>query len=544
MAHTENNNTYLLHEISLKFLQTVMQKVVVSVFMFFISPNIYAGNWVIGPTLDVAEIYSDNVILSQSNKQSDLITEVNPGVSIRGEGRRVKASINYRMKNLIFANNSSRNSISNQLLGNVLTELSRDYLYVDVNGRISQALIRPSNSIPLVGVNSANVSNVYTYGVKPYFQHNFDNLYNVYAGYGYNEVRYSNVETNDAIIRNGEVRIDSGARFTRLTWRFSHKNKEIIRQPSNNFISKESFVSIGYQVFDDIKVLAVVGSDKYDFATSRQTFSNGTYQAAGFDWTPGRILALEGLYGNRYKSATLTISPTIHTSLDVKWLKRSVGLNPGVQWSGNFHLRTRRSNVLASYFKNTVTSQALAISNLGNGFYDPITGQFYLAMRDPSTGFLIPVDPTTGQPVATSVRNSLIYGTIGGFGISNQAFIRKRSQIVYGFHTARSNISLFYARERRTYLISNKSILIDSYSASWGWRITGLSRLLTGVVRTKTAFQSGRKNDFYLYSVAINKRVSAKVHAVLSYQRRVLNSSQPGIGYTENRITASLNMAF
>lgn len=544
MTHTENNNKDLLHKSSPKLRQTVMRKSIVAVFMLFISQNIYASNWVISPVLNIAEIYSDNVTLSQSNRQSDLITKVNPGISIHGEGRRVKASLNYRMKNSIFADNSSRNSISHQLLGNVLTELAHDYLYVDANGSISQALIRPSNSIPLIGVNSANVSNVYIYGVKPYFQHNFDNLYNVYAVYGYNKVRYSNGGASDATIRNGEVRIDSGTRFTRLTWGLSHKNEKIIRRPSNNFIRNVSFGRIGYQAFDDIKILAVVGSDKYEFATSQQAFSNGTYQAVGFYWTPGRIFALDGLYGNRYKSATVTISPTRHTSLNVKWLKKSVGLNPGVQWSGNLRLRTRRSNLSASYFQNTVTSQALAISNLGNGFYDPITGQLYPAMRDPSTGFLIPVDPTTGQPVVTPLRNSLIYGTINGFGITNQAFIRKRSQIVYGFHTARSNISLFYAREKRTYLISNKSIRIDNYSASWGWRMTGLSRLLAGVVRTKTAFQSGRKSNFYLYSVAINKRVSAKVHAVLSYQRRVLNGTQLGTGYTENRITASLDMAF
>lgn len=519
------------------------RSLIVLLFVFF-SCKAHAGEWVVTPSLDLAEIYSDNINLSSTRPTSDFITEVNPGISLSGTGSRIKASLDYRMRNLVFLNNSNSNSISHQLLGNALAELTRNYLYVDVNSSISQALIRPSVSVPLTGVTSGNVSNVYMYGIKPYFQHNFGNLYTVYAGYGYQKVRYSNGGANNAIIRDGTVKINNGARFTRLTWGLSYKNEKTIREPSNNFLRKTASGNVSYKVTDSIKTLAIAGKDEYSFTASQQAFANGTYWAAGLGWAPGRKFSIDGLYGTRYKSASLTISPTSHTSLHVQWLKRSVGLSPGVQWNGSLRLRTRRSNWLASYFQDTTTSQALAFSSQGSGFYDPVTGQLYPAVRDPATGGLVPIDPATGQPVPVSLRSHLIFGAVGNFGITNQAFTRKRGQISYGFNTGRTNISLSYYRENRKFLISNDVTIGTGYNASVGWRMTALSEIILAANRTNYQFSSGRDDKSYLYSIAINTRFNSKVTGLLSLQRRGLKSNQASSGYTENRVTAGLNMTF
>ena len=43
-----------------------------------------AGDWKITPTIAVNETSTDNVALSNTNKQRDLITDLNPGLRIEG----------------------------------------------------------------------------------------------------------------------------------------------------------------------------------------------------------------------------------------------------------------------------------------------------------------------------------------------------------------------------------------------------------------------------------------------------------------------------
>ena len=58
-----------------------------SLIVFLLATTVRAGEWDIVPRLTVVETYTDNVDLDESNKNSEFITEVNPGISVQGKSR-------------------------------------------------------------------------------------------------------------------------------------------------------------------------------------------------------------------------------------------------------------------------------------------------------------------------------------------------------------------------------------------------------------------------------------------------------------------------
>ncbi|MDO9188337.1 MAG: TIGR03016 family PEP-CTERM system-associated outer membrane protein, partial [Sulfurimicrobium sp.] len=107
--------------------------------MLLLSLNSIAADWKITPSLDLKETYSDNIRLaSPGNEKSDFVTQINPGISLTGTGPRLKVNARYGMQNLIYAEESSRNTLRHQLNAGANAELLDDLLYLDGKASISQ----------------------------------------------------------------------------------------------------------------------------------------------------------------------------------------------------------------------------------------------------------------------------------------------------------------------------------------------------------------------------------------------------------------------
>jgi len=79
---------------------------------------VHAGQWTITPRISVAEVYSDNINLDDSDKEYDLVTEITPGISVHGESARLRADLDYQLQNTIFLRNSDANGTSHRLNAN------------------------------------------------------------------------------------------------------------------------------------------------------------------------------------------------------------------------------------------------------------------------------------------------------------------------------------------------------------------------------------------------------------------------------------------
>ena len=97
--------------------------------MLLLSLQAHAVEWEFTPTLQLKETYTDNVRLSNTNEESDFITQVNPGISIVGLGPHLRFNTRYVMQNLLYAKESDRNATNHQLNANGNAELLPDHLH-------------------------------------------------------------------------------------------------------------------------------------------------------------------------------------------------------------------------------------------------------------------------------------------------------------------------------------------------------------------------------------------------------------------------------
>src|SRR5665811_200852 len=65
--------------------------------------------------VSVTETLTDNVRLSNVDKQSELITEISPGIRISSEGRRLKGYFDYSLSKIVYAQNSSPSQLQQAL---------------------------------------------------------------------------------------------------------------------------------------------------------------------------------------------------------------------------------------------------------------------------------------------------------------------------------------------------------------------------------------------------------------------------------------------
>lgn len=71
--------------------------------------GIRAGAFMIYPTLDVSEVYNDNIFATSNNEESDFITGVSPGIKVNSLWSRHSLNLHANLDQYWYASNSSEN---------------------------------------------------------------------------------------------------------------------------------------------------------------------------------------------------------------------------------------------------------------------------------------------------------------------------------------------------------------------------------------------------------------------------------------------------
>lgn len=485
---------------------------------------VHAANWTISPRVDVIETYTDNISLAQAGNSDDFITEVNPAISINGEGKRLKLRFDYRMQNLIYANNSNLDNTNHQLSTSGNAELVERFFFVDAAASISQQLISNTGVIGLDNLSgTGNRTDVYTYSVSPYLTHRF-------GGYVTSEVRYTFDRTevgsgaSDSDAHQFDVSLASGRRFTKFRWDLKYHNQQLDRGTSASDASYENATgNIRYGLHRKFDLLARGGYEHNDFdsaAANNVVTKNGTYWSGGFDWHPSKKFALEALYGSRNTSANLRLAPIERTSFELGWQDRDIGTNPGTSWNMNLTHRTRRSRWSAVYFEDTTTTQQL--------LREVVNAQLV---------FLgIPLFDASGQPITTPINV---------FSLTDDIFLRKRFQVSTELNTGKSNFGLSLFKEDREYQVIADDESSIGGNASWTWDFANRTKSTISAGWQKTDFRSlAREDKLWNINLGITRSIRRNVTGNINFRHLENDSDTAANSYDENRASVSLNISF
>ena len=496
--------------------------------------NGFAGTWDVTPRITLSESYTDNVTHVHSNTRSDFITEVSPGINIRGDGSRLKLNLDYQLQNLLYAKNSSLNNINQGLAANGQGVLLPDWLFLDGTASISQQVVSAQQQISLDNFNTGiNRTDVKTYSISPYLHHDFSGYAEGTLRYTHDSVEYGAATVADNSRANSiQAALASGRHSGPLIWNVNYNDQRIQRGSASSLANvrfKNMAGEVDYRVTSTLSAVVQGGREDNSFtAAASQPIVNGSYWAGGLAWAPSRYIAMRGLEGSHFKTAGLTLTPGVRTSLAVTYSNRDVGLNPGPAWSGSLTHSTRNTVWQANYVTDTTTTQQLAFQR----------------------GFIVTKDPLTGELKYLDTNGNFVPAGSPGIGIfetptlTNEVIARKRATAAVTYHRRKTTLGFDIFDERRVYQTSLREERGRGTDVSWGLELSPRTRSLVTVGAQRYLFSSASKNEIFFVRAGLTRDLSRSVIGALEFLRFDQKSDTVSNEYLENRLTARITVRF
>ncbi len=484
--------------------------------------------WTITPSIELREIYTDNVDLEPSDRaQSELVTAISPGISLFRKGRRLELSINYLMENFLYAKDSDQNQINHQLKSAARAELIKDEVFLDATANMRQLLISPEGRLGLDNLSLGdNRTDALSYQVSPWWRHDFGGFVESEARYTYKVTRFDDA-VSDSEGHAATLRLNSGRRYSRLFWELSHTTDQIDRDSVGDSTRQSTRGQGIYQLTREWSLLAEAGYEDNELATGFVN-EDGAFWGVGVGWRPSRFMEFSVLGGGNFRRAAVTLTPTNRSSLQLNYQDREVGLNTGESWSGRLFHRTRYSTWSASYLETVTSVQELIVSSVDD-VLDRDTGA-------PSPGFGEDVLPIP-DPGGDGLNND------GLFTLTDQEFLRKRFDFNVGYRRGRSSFSVGVFSERREFQDDQDNEDGFGARASWIWRFATRTSSILESSWERIDAQSD-KDNLWITVLGLEHVFAEDMVGEVRY-RHARNSAEDAIdGYRENRLSLQLRITF
>jgi uncharacterized protein (PEP-CTERM system associated) len=487
------------------------------------SGPVSAERWTFTPSITVSETITDNVALAPSDrKESDLITQVTPGIRIDGAGARVKLNLDYRATRVLYANQSSSNNTQNNLLARGTLEAIEKWLFVDAVGTISQQTVSAFGSQP---TSTASINNnrveTSTYRLSPYVQGQIGTA----ADY---QLRYNWTSTSTRGGVGGQfptTKVEEWLGFVRgrtpmsgLGWAVDANNQVVhgaLRDAESTLVRG----TLTYQFDPQLRASLFAGREENNYGSLEKKGHNN--YGARVEWAPTNRTQLAASKEKRFFGDAHDYSVRHRTRL-TSWEftdRRDVTTLPQQLATGG----------------RGAAFQALDAALLSQ-FPDPVLRQREVERRLLQSG--TPAD----LALASSFLTTTVYvqrsrrASVALLGVRNTvtlAAMETESGSVGAVQASLDNFSQATRIEQR------------SISADWAHRLSGTSsmNLLVSQVRSTGAGPTRLESTQSFLQVYFTHQFSPKVSGALS-ARRVLFDSSTAAGYNENALLGSLSVVF
>lgn len=468
---------------------------------------VLAGDWTITPRFSISETYTDNVGLSSTDPESDFITQLSPGLSVTGKGRRLVANINYTMQNYLYANNSGANSTNHALQADTTAELVERIVFLDVSSTISQQLIDRTATFSESSVNlTGNTADVITYRVSPYVKHHLGNYADALARYEYSVVDNSDNSRRvdggtgaDRTLNGTETtaltfNLTSGTRFSRFPWQFDVSDRSEDNDTGTSADFRRIAFSPSYRINRIWRLNATVGDEDNEYESTQRS-QGGFFWTTGATWTPSERTVVTGAFGDRYFGTTYSFDAT--------------------------H-RSRRMVYAIRYAEDVDTSAAQqgrqrfirTVDEFGNPVFDPI---------DASDPRLNPDNPA----------------------ITDEVFINKTFDASAAYAGRRDNVTVSYANRVREFQVRGGEETSDTLRMSWNRRLSpALTAGIVGSYGTSTLSDESGDDQRIQIGPTLSYRIARSLFSSLSYTYAENSSDSGNRDYSENRVVGTLVVTF
>lgn len=481
-----------------------------------------SAEWRFQPRVAITETYTDNVdLLPQA--QSDFISQISPGFSLDARSKRWNVLADYTLQNLFYARDSSRNAHNNLLSATGKAEILPDWFFLDALASISRQnnlAQAPQNEGFVTGNN--NTTQTRTYTVSPYVR----DRVGTFLGY---ELRYQrdHVTTDSTSLPSSDgnqikAQIRSGPEFSRVGWGLDYNRQDIDYNGGQQRTRIENTVASGrYLISARFALLASAGYEKNDFPVVGPK-PEGTLWSAGFAWQPSKLTNVTATAGERFFGRTYALDTT-HRTRALFW---------SAQYSEN--INSSRSQFLSSPSANTATYlDALASASMP----DPLERARFV------NNFIV----NNGLPTTIFAPTTFF---------TDRNFLEKRltGSVTYNTPKTTSILSLFRVKYDADAIgaIATGPLIDDTANSQQtggsllvNWRFASRTGFDFSIGTDKTHFRTIDRDDTLKYvRLGLRHQLQPKITGSIDCRRAKRDSNDPSVAYTENAISAGVNIRF
>lgn len=248
-----------------------------------------------------------------------------------------------------------------------------DHLFVSAQASIDQQIVDNGQAVSAGGqTDNDNRATVQSYLITPYLLNNFGSWVDSELRTQIAFNRFSRNVASNSIGNNVNLILNSGRRFTRLTWTLSALHDKIDRNGSQNSTEDTVEATLTYNINSQFSLIGTFGAEDIDDDTLNDSPS-GPFWTVGFDYSPSRRLQVGASIGDRFERTNYGFDLTYQIS--------------------------DRSTATANFTREITSSQRNLSNNVSNLGTDEFGNQ---------------IDTSTGLPFDSS-NPSLIYRTIRSF---------------------------------------------------------------------------------------------------------------------------------
>jgi uncharacterized protein (PEP-CTERM system associated) len=474
----------------------------------------HALDWRLERSVGASASFTDNANQSATDPENALILSVTPSFTLSSQGsRRVQATLQYGLTGVARFGEDDSTDLYHNLNAMGKAELIDDFLFIDGSARISQELISLLGSPADAEINDSNRATVGTYTISPYIQQRLGTFANAEARYTHSGAIFENDVASDAVSNAFNASLNSGTRFTDLSWGLAYSIRDVNNRDSN--VSDSTFesatFSLGYVLTRTFRVFGTVGQEWNDYVSVTDT--DGSSWSAGFGWSPSRRTSLEASIGERFFGDTYSVTA---------------------------RHRTHTSNWNLSYAEDiSDISQFAGTTGTMYDYLCLVDGEIKLFDDWP---FSFPPAPT--NCVSFNAKPGLL------FDLRNGVFVSKTRSAGVSWGKGKLNYSLSAFDTRRDYQLLDSEDRSRGVIGSVNYRFAPKTSIIGSVGLTRNevpAALSGttdRKDDLVTLSLGVNHQFASDLSGALIFQRQQRDSNEATADFTENRITASANMRF
>lgn len=479
-------------------------------------------SWTIKPRIALIETLTDNVNINRStnSKQSDLISELVPGIRIEARTTRLKGYFDYSLRNQFYAK-TDYSRTQNYLNTFGTLEAIDNLLFLDFSGMIAQqaisALGPQSPSSTTINNNSTETS---TYRLSPYLRGQIGGAVDYYLRYNASTTQSNSTTAYNLDLSQWAGQLRGSTPFQNLKWTIDGNQQTADYSSGRKTDATTLKALLSYSVLPEVRLTLSGGQESNNYASINQE-TNDTY-GFGFDWNPGE-----------------------RTRFSAFKEKRFFGDGHNIL----FNHRFARSSIRFSDTRDvSVLPNQFATVGMGS-VYDLFFDQFESLIPNPvaRANFVNALLSQSGINPNTQVTSSFM---------TSRATIQRRQQVAFALFGARNTVTLLANRTENQSMLASASIndsftqsnstaiSQQGYSLNFSHRLSESTNLNALASRQKSKANGRSVSDtvLTLYQINVSTSLGAKTTGSITFRRSEFDSNSAP--YTENALLGTISYIY